>query len=70
MFKMVSELEHATATNDTTSDTITAFEVGLKILSAAAGTAGLLSTATIPIVIPIVVTLVGIQWAYSAYQKT
>ena len=67
---MVSELEHATATNDTTSDTITAFEVGLKILSAAAGTAGLLSTATIPIVIPIVVTLVGIQWAYSAYQKT
>ncbi len=70
MFKMVSELEHATASSDTTSDTVTAFEVGLKILSAAAGTAGLLSTAALPIVIPVVLSLIGVQWAYGVYQKT
>ena len=69
MFAMVSELGPTTG-NDTTSNSLGALDVGLKMVSTIAGIVGLLSTAAVPIVIPIAVGLVGIQWVYGVYQRT
>jgi hypothetical protein len=69
MFAMVSELGPTTG-NDTTSNSLGTLDVGLKIVSTIAGIVGLLSTAAVPIVIPIAAGLVGIQWVYGIYQRT
>jgi len=69
MFAMVSELGPTTG-NDTTSDSLGVLDVGLKIVGTVAGIVGMLSTAAVPIVIPIAVGLVGVQWAYGVYQRT
>lgn len=69
MFALVSELGLTTG-NDTTSNSLGALDVGLKMVSTIAGIVGLLSSAAVPIVIPIAVGLVGIQWVYGVYQRT
>jgi len=69
MFAMVSELGPTTG-NDTTSDSLGKLDVGLKIVGTVAGIVGMLSTAAVPIVIPIAVGLVGVQWVYGLYQRT
>ena len=68
MFAIVSELEPITG-NDMTSDPLVSLDIGLKIVGAAAGIAHLLATA-VPIAIPIVVSLVAVQWVYGVYQRT